>query len=58
MICCLVAAGQAWQAFEEEPIEELGCSSEAEPIRQDCTPTGAIAPGMVMPTLITTENEV
>ncbi len=39
-------AGQAWQTIEEEPIEELGCSSEAKPIRQDCPPPGAIAPGM------------
>jgi hypothetical protein len=39
-------AGQAWQTIEEEPIEELGRSSEAKPIRQDCPPPGAIAPGM------------
>lgn len=38
--------GQAWQTIEEEPIEELGCSSEAKPIRQDRPAPGAIAPGM------------
>ena len=39
-------AGQARTTIEEEPTEELGCSSEAEPIRQDCTPPGAPAPGL------------
>lgn len=42
---CLFA-GQARATIEEEPTEELGCSSEAEPICQDCTPPGAPAPGM------------
>ena len=43
--------GQARPSFEEEPIEEPGCSSEAEPIRQDCTSPGASAPGLLLPGL-------
>ena len=39
-------AGEARPATEEEPIEEPGRSFEAEPICQDCTPTGAAAPGL------------
>ena len=39
------AVGKARPTFEEEPIEEPGSSSEAEPICQDCTPPGAVAPG-------------
>ena len=38
-------AGLKGTAIEEEPIEELGRSSEAEPICQDCPAPGALAPG-------------
>lgn len=49
-------AGQAWATIEEEPIEELGCSSEAEPIRQDCTPPGASAPGLPLHYMLTASD--